>query len=114
MVARRQRGFDRELVLRRPLGPLFADDVLQLEEVGQGNGAGGGGDVEGGVGGEAEEGAELAGEGRGEVVPGGVVVEDAFVGGCVQVGAEGHGTAELLDFVEVATLEVGEFPPGVL
>ena len=59
-----------ELMRCRPFCSSFLHQVLQFQEGGEGDGAGGCGDVERGVGGEAEERAEFPGEGCGYFFPG--------------------------------------------
>lgn len=113
LVARRQGDLDGQLLRRRPLGPLILHDRLQLEQGGQGDGARGGGDVERRAGRQAEQGAEFAGEGGRQVVPGAGGEEEAAVRAGGEVGLVGERAGEPAQLGEVAGLEVGEVPARV-
>ena len=63
MERARQGDLNGEFLRGGPLGALVLHDVLQLQQGGQGDGARGGGNVEGGFSGEAEQGTEFADEG---------------------------------------------------
>ena len=113
MVLAGQGDLDGQLVLRGPFGALFFHDALHFQQVGQRDGAGCGGDEEGGVGAEAEQGAEFTVEGVGHVFPGGVVVEVAAVGRVLDVLPVGHGAHELLDLAGVSVLEGPKLSSGI-
>lgn len=79
-------GLEGQLVLCGPLRVLGPVDAGPLDEVREGEGAGRCGDVEGGFGGEAQQRAELAREGRGHLVEGKGDVEDGAVRRVGEVG----------------------------
>lgn len=107
-------GLEGELVLSGPLGVLGLVDAGPLDEVGEGEGAGGSGDVEGRLGGQADEGAELAREGRRDLVEGERDFEDAAVGRVAEIWRVDHGAAQALDLAQVALLEPAEVVPRIL
>jgi hypothetical protein len=109
-----QRDLDGQLVLGGPLGAALFHDALHLQQVGQGDGAGGCGDEEGRVGAKAEQRTELAVEGVGDFFPGRVVVEIALVGGVFDVLVVGHSAHEVLDLSRVALREDAEGLPCVV
>lgn len=93
-----ERGLEGQLVLRGPLRVLGPVDAGPLDEVREGEGAGRRGDVEGRLGGEAQQRAELTGEGRGHLVEGERDVEDGPVRRVGEVRRVYHGAAQSLDF----------------
>lgn len=103
-----QGGLEGELVLRGPLGVLGLVDAGVFDEVGEGEGAGRDGDVEGRLGRQAQQRAELAREGRCHLLEGEVSVEDGLVRRRPEVGREDHGGAQPLDLAEVPVLEAAE------
>lgn len=103
-----------ELVLRRPLRLLLLHVGGVLDQPGQGDGAGRDGDVERGLGGEAEEGAELAGECEGDVVKRRVVAKEVPIGRLLEVGRVDHGGGELRNLLQVATLKPGKVPSPIV
>lgn len=102
-----------KFVLGCPFGSFFFHDCLQLEESGKRDCSRGRGDIERRVGGKPKERAELSSKGGGEIIPGVAVVEDATIWRLCEVGTERHRAAKLLNFSEVAALEMGELPAGV-
>ena len=104
----RQRRLEGLLVVRRPLGLLGLHGLVVLEQLREGYRSGCDGDIEGGLSGEVEEGAELAGKGVGDFFEGGVDLEEGAVRRVLDVVREDDGRHEFADLFAVAGLELPE------
>ena len=108
-----RRYANRELMLRRPFGPLLFHDRLKLEKSRQGYCTSCSGNVQRRVCRQAKERAEFPGEGTGQVLPRILIMKDSSIRRLSQIRAECHSATELCDLSEVASLEMGEFLTSV-